>query len=161
MKAVEKIIIAGIVGTTCMTIYSYLKAKKEKEHYVEPVLLNELIDNSKNLPVIEKEETHPAGWTLHYATGVLFVLAYWLLWRKALYRPTIAKIITIGSLSGMTGILVWKILFSSHSDPPRNNRNGYYRQLFFAHIVFSVFAIVTYKVINSIDYKIQGSESRN
>ena len=160
MKTIEKIIIAGIVGTTCMTIYSYIKAKEEKQRYVEPVLLNELIDNSENLPAIKKEESHPAGWALHYVTGILFVWAYWLLWRKALYRPSLVKIATIGSFSGLAGILVWKGLFSSHSNPPYNNRYGYYKQLFFAHIIFSVFALITYKVINSIEYKIQESESR-
>lgn len=148
MKSAEKIIIAGIVGTTFMTLYSYLKGKKENEKYVEPELLNELIDNSENFPEIENEEWHPAGWGLHYGAGVAFVGTYWLLWEKVLKKPTIAKILSVGALSGVAGIAIWQTLFSIHDHPPKNNRHGYYKQLFEAHIVFSAFALASYKLLN-------------
>ena len=148
MKTVEKIIIAGVVGTTFMTLYSYLQAKKENQQYVEPVMINKLIDNSKNLPSLEDEELHPAGWLLHYATGIAFVSFYWLLWKKALTKPTLPKIIILGSLSGIMGILVWKYLFAQHDRPPKNYRYGYYRQLLIAHIIFTFSALPTYKVLN-------------
>jgi hypothetical protein len=149
MKTAEKIIIAGIVGTTFMTLYSYLKAKKENQEYVEPIMINKLIDNSKNLPSIRDEDIHPAGWVLHYLTGVSFVTLYWLLWKKCLKKPTIAKIIIVGSVSGLAGIMVWKALFTQHNRPPHNYRHGYYRQLFIAHIVFSYFALTTYKTFDN------------
>jgi hypothetical protein len=79
MKAIDKIIIAGIVGTSFMTLYSYLKSKKEDEEYVEPVMINKLIDKSENLPSIRNEDAHPAGWGLHYATGIGFMAVYWLI----------------------------------------------------------------------------------
>lgn len=148
MKTVEKIILAGIVGTTFMTLYSYMKAKKEDEEYVEPVMINKLIDNSKNLPSVPQEDSHPVGWGLHYATGIIFVAAYWLLWKKVLLKPTPGKILIVGSLSGALGIMVWKLLFAQHDRPPYNYRYGYYKQLFTAHIIFSLFALTTYKVLD-------------
>jgi H+/Cl- antiporter ClcA len=148
MKTAEKIIIAGIVGTTFMTLYSYLKAKKENQEYVEPVMINKLIDNSKNLPSMQDEDIHPAGWGLHYAAGVSFVGLYWLLWKKVLTKPTVPKILIVGALSGLVGILVWKMLFRQHKRPPYNYRHGYYRQLFTAHIIFSLFALVTYRTLD-------------
>lgn len=153
MKTIEKIIISSIVGTTFMTLYSYQKAKRDKEKYVEPELLNELIDNSKSLPDIQKEETNPLGWGIHYATGFSFVAAYWVLWKKALVHPTIPKTFIVGSLSGIAGILVWKTLLANHDNPPRNDRESYYKQLFAAHIVFSAFALATYKGLDYIDRK--------
>lgn len=153
MKAFEKIIIAGVVGTTFMTLYSYLKAKKENQEYVEPIMINKLIDNSKNLPSIKDEEIHPAGWGLHYATGISFVGLYWLLWKKVLTKPTTAKILIVGSISGLAGIAVWKSLFTQHDRPPKNYRNGYYRQLFVAHIIFSIFALTTYKSLEQNQVK--------
>lgn len=149
MKAVEKIIIAGVVGTTFMTLYSYLKARKENQEYVEPVMINKLIDDSENLPRIKNEDSHPSGWVLHYATGIGFMGGYYLLWHKALAKPTLIKILVIGSLSGLTGIAVWKLLFTQHNRPPQNYRYGYYRQLFIAHIIFTLFAIPTYKALGS------------
>lgn len=145
MKTAEKIIIAGIVGTTFMTLYSYLKAKKENQEYVEPIMINKLIDKSDNLPDIKDNYTHPAGWVMHYATGISFMALYYLLWKKALHKPNAGKIAIIGSISGLTGIAVWKFLLTQHDRPPHNYRYGYYKQLFFAHITFTLFAMCTYK----------------
>lgn len=146
MKAIEKILIAGIVGTTFMTMYSYWKSKKENEQYVEPVMLNKLIDKSENLPDIQDNKTNPAGWGIHYLIGIIFVASYWLIWRRALKQPTTAKVLIIGALSGIIGIASWKLMFTKHDNPPQNNRLGYYKQLFTAHIVFSLTALLAYKI---------------
>ncbi|WP_116788628.1 hypothetical protein [Flavobacterium psychrotrophum] len=147
MKTAEKIIIAGIVGTTVMTLYSYLKAKKEKQEYVEPVLINKLVDKSRNLPEVEDNDSHPLGWGLHYATGIAFMAAYYLLWKKVLKKPTLSRITITGVTSGIVGIAVWKLLFTQHDNPPHNYRYGYYKQLLIAHIVFSFAGIATYKAL--------------
>jgi hypothetical protein len=149
MRTINKILIAGVVGTTFMTLYSILKSKQDNEEYTEPVLINRLIDNSENLPVIKNQITHPAGWLLHYATGVSFVSLYRLLWKKILLQPNGFRIIVVGGLSGLTGIIVWKIVFKQHNNPPCNNRSGYYKQLLFAHFIFSASAIITYKSLNT------------
>lgn len=148
MKTMEKVIISGVAGTALMTFYSYLKAKEENEKYSEPEMLNELIDNSKNLPEIKNEESHPLGWLMHFGTGISFVAIYRLIYKKALQKPDLKNIITIGSLSGIAGILIWESIFSIHENPPKNDRKGYFRQLFFAHIVFSAAALLTYKNLN-------------
>ena len=149
MKTLEKIVVAGIVGTTFMTLYSYLKAKKENQEYVEPVMINKLIDNSDNLPEIDDNNSNASGYVLHYATGIGFMAAYYLLWEKALVKPKLSKILVIGALSGAAGIAVWKFMFAQHDNAPRNYRHGYYRQLFTAHVIFTLFAIPTYKLLGS------------
>lgn len=143
-----KIILAGLVGTSFMTLYSYIISRRERDQFVEPVLLNELIDRSEGLPEIKEDqkEAHPAGWLSHYGMGVLFVLGYYILWRRSLTSPGIIKALLIGSVSGLIGIAGWKVMFAANNNPPRNNRFKYYRQLFFAHIVFSVFALYGYKL---------------
>lgn len=153
MKTAEKIIVAGIVGTTFMTLYSYWKSRQERQQYVEPIMINKLIDKSANLPEIQNEDSHPAGWGLHYLAGIAFVSAYWLIWNKALSKPTTVKILVIGLISGGIGIAVWKLLFVQHDNPPHNYRQGYYRQLLVAHILFSAFALVSYKGLEYIDNK--------
>lgn len=159
MKTAEKILVAGVIGTTFMTLYSYWRSKKENEQYVEPVMLNKLIQKSETLPPIEDEDTHPVGWGLHYAAGVAFVAAYWLIWRRALQKPTPLRIAVTGSVSGIVGILVWKVLFASHHNPPYNNRTGYYRQLFVAHIIFSLTALTAYFM--SSENKLKTKLARN
>lgn len=149
MKIINKIIIAGAAGTTFMTLYSILKSKQDNQEYTEPVLLNKLIDNSKNLPALQNEAFHPAGYVLHYVTGIGFVTLYWLLWRRALLQPSGFRIVVVGGLSGLTGIAVWEILFKQHDNPPYNNRLGYYSQLLTAHIIFSATALITYKALGT------------
>jgi len=149
MNTAGKILVAGIIGTTFMTVFSYLIANKEEEQYREPELLNSLIDRSKYLPSIRNKKTHPAGWAAHYIIGILFMLSYKMLWHKALKKPSITKTIIIGSASGAVGIVSWKIFFSQHDNPPHNDRYGYYRQLFFAHIIFSASAVLTYRQLSS------------
>jgi len=146
MKVIERIIIAGVVGTTFMTAYSYWKSKKEHEEFVEPVMLNKLIDNSEDLPAIQDDKRHPAGWGMHYLTGVAFVAAYWILWRRVLKDPGVARVLAVGGLSGIAGIAAWKTFFTVHDNPPHNDRQGYYRQLFVAHIIFSATAILAYRL---------------
>lgn len=155
MKTTEKIIISAIIGTTFMTLYSYWKSKRERQQYVEPVMINKLIDKSENMPRLDNEVLHPAGWGLHYLAGVAFVSAYWLIWHKALRKPTATKILIVGSLSGLAGIAVWKLLFAQHYNPPKNYRYGYYRQLFVAHIIFSAFALASYKSLGYNDNEIK------
>lgn len=149
MNTAGKIIVASIVGTTFMTMFSYLISKKAKEQYREPELLNTLIDRSKSLPSAPNKEVHPAGWAAHYAIGILFVMSYRIFWKKSLTKPTLAKTLLIGAASGTVGIVSWKIFFSEHDNPPQNDRQGYYRQLFFAHIIFGASSILTYKLMSA------------
>lgn len=145
---IGKILLAAAVGTSFMTLYSYIISKRENDEFVEPVLLNELIDRSDNLPDIKEDEkdTHPAGWALHYGLGVAFVVAYWIIWKRSLKSPGIVKGLLIGAASGAVGIAAWKIMFSSNDNPPQNDRYKYYRQLFIAHLIFSTLALFGYKL---------------
>ena len=114
-------------------------------------MINKLIDNSENLPEVGDEDVHPLGWGLHYLAGIAFVASYWLIWNRALKKPSALKILTVGALSGGAGIAVWKLLFTQHHNPPRNYRYGYYKQLLIAHIVFSAFALSSYKGLEYLE----------
>lgn len=143
---ITKIIAAALVGTTFMTLYSYAMAKKENEKYLEPELLNALIDGSDNLPDVDDEKSNAAGWLAHYGVGLIFVLSYYILWKQSLKSPSIVKGLILGAGSGVVAIIAWKIMFRSNDDPPHNDRYGYYRQLFFAHLIFSTTALYGYKL---------------
>jgi len=142
----SKFIAAAVIGTSCMTLYSYIIAKKEKQKFLEPQLLNELMDESDNLPDTDEPKTHPAGWAAHYGVGLLFIAAYYILWKRSLHAPGIAKGLAIGAASGVLAIISWEIMFKASNNPPQNDRYGYYKQLFVAHLIFSVAALYGYKL---------------
>ncbi|WP_294820240.1 hypothetical protein [uncultured Flavobacterium sp.] len=146
MRTAAKIILAGVVGTTFMTLYSYIISKREKQEFTEPVLLNKLMATSENLPEIDNDKKHPAGWLAHYGVGVLFVTCYWFLWRRSLRSPGIVKGLLVGAASGVVAIISWKLMFAANDNPPKNDRYRYYRQLFIAHLIFSILALFGYKL---------------
>ncbi|MGV3461193.1 MAG: hypothetical protein ACO1N9_12145 [Flavobacterium sp.] len=146
MKAAGRIVLAGMVGTTFMTAYSYWLSKKERQEFTEPVLLNKLSNSSSKLPDVDDVATHPAGWAAHYLTGIAFVITYYILCRRALHSPGIVKGLLVGGASGVLAIASWKMMFAASPNPPQNDRDAYYRQLFIAHLIFSVFALYGYKL---------------
>jgi len=148
MKPLTKIILAAVAGTSVMTLYSYYRAKKEKQQYIEPVLLNRLMDKSPYTPS-KINDNHAAGWVAHYGVGITFVTAYYFLYRKSLHVPGPIRALLVGTASGALAIAVWKLMFTSSDNPPQNNRYGYFRQLFIAHIIFSSVALVGYKLLDT------------
>jgi len=146
MNAAGRILLATAIGTSFMTLYSYWQSKKQKQEFTEPVLLNELSDRSPELPEVDDTDDDPVGWTTHYAVGLLFVVSYYILWKRSLTHPTILKGLTIGAASGVIAIAAWKIMFAANPNPPKNDREGYYRQLFIAHLIFSTTALYGYKL---------------
>lgn len=148
MKTLGKIAVSGITGTVLMTLYAYQRSRAENEKYLQPELLNALIDRAKALPEIKNEKSHPAGWLLHFGTGISFVSVYRFLFRHILFNPDLRTLLITGGVSGVTGILIWSLFFKGHPDPPENDRYGYYRQLFWGHIIFSAGAMATYRMLS-------------
>ena len=146
MNTAAKIVLAGVVGTTFMTLYSYLISKKEKQQFTEPVLLDKLIRTAGNLPEINNDKVHPAGWLAHYGIGIVFVICYRVLWHRSLKSPGILKGLVAGAASGIVAIVAWRIMFEANRNPPHNDRYKYYRQLFVAHLIFSTSAMFGYKL---------------
>ena len=144
MKA-EDIIIPGIAGTTAMTLFSKAAAKIANENFSEPDLLSKLYH--RLAPAEPKPIAKVVGWLSHYGVGLLFSTVYNELWDKKLVKASGKNSIWLGALSGALAISVWKTTFKLHPFPPGFDNKKYYTQLFFAHIVFAMFATFTYQQI--------------
>jgi hypothetical protein len=145
MNKAEKIIISGIVGTTFMTLFSYIVSELAHENFSEPEHLATMI--KRLVPPIDKEKSLIAGWSVHYAIGFLFCLVYFELWRSGKIKPTVTNGVLLGTVSGLIAVIVWKLTFKSHPSPPWVDYTNYYRQLVPAHVIFAVLATVTYRYI--------------
>ena len=111
-----KIIIPAIVGTSAMTLFSYLVSESKSENFREPVVLAHLI---KRLPnSFSKDKAQIAGWSVHYATGLLFVIFYNEIWKRKKILPSVTSGALIGAASGVAGIIGWKCMFEAHPNPP-------------------------------------------
>jgi hypothetical protein len=142
MKA-EDIILPGITGTTFMTIFSQVVGEIEDENFSEPDLLAKLYHRLQ--PAKSNSTAKIVGWVGHYAVGGLFAGIYNVLWSNKLVKASGKNGVWLGAVSGALAIAVWKTTFKMHPVPPGIDFKKYYTQLFFAHIVFALFATAAYQ----------------
>lgn len=137
MKAKE-IAIAGLTGTTFMTLFSYLVSAAADENFSEPERLGQLA--RRLLPKLDHQQSQTLGWLGHYGVGLLFAAVYVELWRKGKISTSVKDMLWVGALSGLVAVAVWKTTFKLHPLPPALRFNQYYLQLVPAHVVFALFA---------------------
>lgn len=131
----EKVVLGALAGTAAMTLFSYLLAGKKSKNFKEPKLLGEMVN--KVFPKAEKTGAQVSGWLMHAATGLIFAAVYRKLLQKADFRRNVPNVVFIGVVTGVAGIIIWKLTFSLHPDPPKIHFSKFYQHLILAHIVFS------------------------
>jgi hypothetical protein len=138
-----KIILATLVGTTVMTLFSYAVSEAFRKLFKEPVLLNILLDRA-GIVNINDSRKNGLGWMLHFLVGLLFVIIYDRIWALTPLEPSWTIGLIFGALSGVVGIISWMIMFKIHPNEPNIHFKEYYLQLFFAHILFGLGATAVY-----------------
>ena len=144
-------LIAGISGTSFMTLFSYLMSEIDGENFSEPERLGQLAKGL--LPMLTKEEKLVTGWAAHYMVGLLFAMVYVELWSRKKIKPTVANNLLLGAVSGVIAVAVWKTTFKMHPLPPGLSFNKYYLQLIPAHVVFALFAGLGYSLLRDTAQK--------
>lgn len=136
--------LSGITGTAFMTLLSYLLSVIAKEDFSEPEHLATMI---RRLSSISKDKSRVAGWSAHFGIGLGFAAVYIELWEAGKIKPSVQNGLLLGLASGLLAVAVWKLTLKIHPLPPWINYNKFYLQLVPAHIVFALFATITYKLI--------------
>ena len=135
-----------MVGTSAMTLFSYLVSESKNKNFREPEVLGELMERLPDKG--SKEPPQVAGWAIHYAIGILFVAGYNLLWKHTKIKPSVTSGTLLGAASGVVGVMGWKIMYDGHPDPPTKNRRSFFGHLMVAHAVFGLFSAITHKLID-------------
>jgi len=150
MNKLEKIAVAGVTGTSFMTLFSYLVSVIEKENFSEPehlgTLIHRLLPGTKKLNQVQ-------GWAAHYAVGLLFATVFTELWERQKAKPSLKNALLLGGISGALAVGVWKLTFKLHPAPPWIKYTKYYAQLVPAHVVFALFATISYRLIKQVENK--------
>ena len=142
-----KTLSSAIVGTSAMTLFSYLVSESKDKNFREPEIISQLVER---LPSgYSKTPADIIGWCTHYSIGILFVVFYRELWRETKIKPSLISGALLGGLSGLVGITGWQGMFESHPNPPSKNLKKYFGHLIIAHIVFGIFSAVTYKILTN------------
>lgn len=133
---IAAILLGTLVATSLMTAFSYLISEAFRELYKEPVLLQFLMTRF-DFNLSPRQKTI-AGWIVHYAIGLFFVIAWYILWRVGLFELTWLSGLVYGCVIGIIGIGGWVSMFMLADYKPTIDFKGYYLQLFFAHIIFGL-----------------------
>lgn len=130
------VLIASLVATTVMTLFSYIVAHLKKTNFKEPELLNELWNNSQ-LPIYPSKES-VVGWVCHYMMGIFFGLIFFVIFTYTSLDFSILNYILFGIAAGIMGILGWQFLFWINPNPPDIQINHFFIHLIIAHMIFGV-----------------------
>lgn len=139
----RRILFAGILGTSAMTLFSYLVSEAKRKNFREPELLGQLL---KRLP--NKCSTPAAqisGWGIHYAIGISFMACYSEIWKRTGHKPTLVSGVVLGAANGVVGVTGWKLMFEAHPNPPAKELNSFFGHLILAHVVFGLFNTIGYR----------------
>nr|WP_294924869.1 hypothetical protein [uncultured Flavobacterium sp.] len=139
-----QILLASIAATSAMTLFSYIISTSFRELYKEPVLLTYIL-SKLNMDLSTKTKAVLA-WILHYFIGLIFVVAYHILWFYNILDLSFLSVLFLGAASGIIGIIGWMFMFKITDHKPRIDFKGYYIQLFFAHVIFAITATLTYSL---------------
>lgn len=132
---IANILLAATVGTTAMTMFSYLVSKKKNKDFREPRLLGKMVYRA--VPDIQKKDSKVIGWILHGSTGLAFTILYKILLEKTRLKSNVTEGILLGFVNGVAAVAIWKSVFSLHPDPPQIKFKDFYGHLILAHIVFA------------------------
>lgn len=143
-----QLIIVAIAATSAMTLFSYAASASFQELYKEPVLLTFMLTRL-NIELSAKSKATVA-WILHYFIGLLFVVAYHLLWIENILPISFLSAFLLGFASGIIGILRWMFMFKMSNHQPSIDFKGYYFQLLLAHIIFGFVATAVYSLCTTL-----------
>jgi hypothetical protein len=137
----EKMIEAGVAGTTLMTLFSYGASIYEGKNFKEPELLSEFFPK-------QLQDFHlavPAGWLTHYSMGISWAAVFQLLFNRKIVKPNMLNGMLLGTLSGIMAIAIWRSAFKLHSINPKISFKSFYRHLILAHLVYSLSVVEVYQ----------------
>ncbi len=126
-----------------MTFFSYLLSNKENKQFREPEMLNSLLKGSKIFSN-SIEKNHVLGWLIHYTIGFAFVVVFVFLYHTDWIEFNILSLLIFRICAGILGIIGWQIMFLLNSDPPKIHLKYFYLQLIIAHLVFSLFLMLSF-----------------
>lgn len=140
-------IVSGLAATIAMTIVMYLYASLSQANTKVIHILGSMLTGHGKIPEYDKNKVLTTGALVHTFIGVLFSLAYFLLWNWGIFEITFFDSLIIGALSGIFAIVVWKTYFLVHQNPAKVSLLHYFIALFISHIVFGLVAVHVFSLI--------------
>jgi len=142
------IIFISVIATVAMTSFSYLLEIKKDKKFHEPELINNLIKHNTSLNfTISKKNV--IGWIIHFLIGVAFTGIFLFLYSFKLIELDLLSALIFGCCAGIVGIIGWSLMFGINENPPKIHLKDFYIQLILAHIIFTLFVMLGFYLLES------------
>lgn len=129
------VLLAALVGTTSMTLFSYLVSRKKNRDFKEPKLLGKMVYRA--IPEIKKPQAKVVGWCLHCGTGLFFTIMYKVLLDHTKLKSNLPEAVLLGVANGILAVGIWGTVFILHPDPPEIDFKKFFGHLVLAHVFFA------------------------
>jgi uncharacterized membrane protein YdcZ (DUF606 family) len=131
-------IAAGIGGTAVMTAFIYLLSYITQKRLKVVKILGTMLtfQTTANKETSEHSSAIVVGILGHYFVGIVFSLIYYWLWTNGIGKPDLITCAIYGFISGIVGIIVWRIFFAIHPNPPAVPLKDYIVSILIGHIFF-------------------------
>ncbi len=144
--SITTFIIIALASVGVMTLFSSLWSHLANKQFREPNLLAEILTKDPISPP-EEASQKAMGWTIHITLGLCFVFIYEILWESLDVQRNIFWALLFGICMGMVGIAGWWLLFRLKSYSANFDYKQFYIHIFFAHIIFSLTALLVFNVM--------------
>ncbi len=151
LVTVPVVIASGIVGTGLMTLYMHAMTLITGRVMKLTKILGTMLTFTTNSENKLKDAPYAivVGVLVQYVIGILFMTAYFLLWKYGIGGPYFFDGIVVSIVSGLFTIAFWYALFTFHPNPPDISLKPYLFTLFTAHFVFVSGCFVTFNFLVS------------
>ncbi len=146
MVAYRTRLFSSFWATSVMTLFGYIYSSVSGRNLKEPKLLGKLIKRA--IPNIRKKSARLSGWGVHYAVGLLFTEMYAKFWGRVPVESRLKSGFIFGAIGGLAAILIWRITFAFHPDPPSVDFSRFAINLFIGHILFGIVTAFTMESSN-------------
>lgn len=149
MMEIPTVILAGLIGTGLMTLFMYAMTYVTDRVMKVVKILGTMLtfQTTPDGHLSDRPVAIGVGIVGHYAVGVGFALAYYLLWSWGIGKPDYSYGVLFGLASGLLAILVWRSFFAIHPKPPRISLKPYLVTLFVAHFIFTLSVVAAYNLL--------------
>jgi hypothetical protein len=143
------LIVCGVAGTAVMTLYLKLMGALLRQILNAARVLGTLVtfSTTDSGHLSNKPVAVISGIVLHYMIGILFMIAYFLLWKSGIGRPDLITGLIFGFVSGLIAVTCWSATLYIHPKPPILNLKIYLTNVFAAHFIFVAGCFVMFLIL--------------
>jgi hypothetical protein len=152
IEYVNVILVCGFFATTMMTLFVLLVHKISANQLNVIRILGTMLTHTTTYDrsTSSRPVSVATGLVSHYAVGYFFTAFYVIAWQHKWLGYTTVDCALIGFITGLFGILVWRIYFAIHRFAPAVRLSVYLPTILIAHVVFGVSAGWLYRAYDLI-----------